>query len=161
MSYLPLFDYNTASEQAKKVYDEHRRPMNKMKLTLLNSVPAFKAVMGWYELYDEAQKFITELDVNLFCYAISFENDCMVCSSYFRKFLSDNGVDFHGMVFTPVQQVLVNFARNVADNPHEVDETQIEELREFFDDEQLVVIVSLAAMMIANNTINTVLDVDL
>ena len=163
MARINPINYSTASEEIKSVHDEYikKAPMNNMKLTLLNNTVAFKALMGFHEVLAEAKTFLGELDANLFCYAISFENDCMVCSSIFKKFLDDLGVEFEGMVFTPVQQALVSFGRNVADNPHEVDEEQIEELKEFFTDEQIVVITSLAAMMVASNIINTVLDVEM
>lgn len=163
MARISPINYSTASEEIKSVHDEYikKAPMNNMKLTLLNNPVAFKALMGFHEVLAEAKTFLGELDANLFCYAISFENDCMVCSSIFKKFLVDMGIEFEGMVFTPVQQALVSFGRNIADNPHEVDEEQIEELKEFFTDEQIVVITSLAAMMIASNIINTVLDVDM
>lgn len=163
MARINPINYNTASEKIKSVYDEYikKAPMNNMKLTLLNNPVAFKTLMGFHEVLAEAKKFLGELDANLFCYAISFENDCMVCSAIFKKFLDDMGIEFEGMVFTPVQQALVSFGRNVADNPHEVYDDQIEELKEFFTDEQIVVITSLAAMMIASNIINTVLDVDM
>ncbi|MBQ3603078.1 MAG: hypothetical protein IJA02_04510 [Clostridia bacterium] len=163
MARINPINYSTASEEIKSVHDEYikKAPMNNMKLTLLNNTVAFKALMGFHEVLAEAKTFLGELDANLFCYAISFENDCMVCSSIFKKFLDDLGIEFEGMVFTPIQQALVSFGRNIADNPHEVDEEQIEELKEFFTDEQIVVITSLAAMMIASNIINTVLDVDM
>ncbi len=163
MARINPINYSTASEEIKSVHDEYikKAPMNNMKLTLLNNTVAFKALMGFHEVLAEAKTFLGELDANLFCYAISFENDCMVCSSIFKKFLDDMGIEFEGMVFTPVQQALVSFGRNIADNPHEVYDDQIEELKEFFTDEQIVVITSLAAMMIASNIINTVLDVDM
>lgn len=163
MARINPINYSTASEEIKSVHDEYikKAPMNNMKLTLLNNTVAFKALMGFHEVLAEAKTFLGELDANLFCYAISFENDCMVCSSIFKKFLDDLSVEFEGMVFTPVQQALVSFGRNIADNPHEVDEEQIEELKEFFTDEQIVVITSLASMMIASNIINTVLDVEM
>lgn len=163
MARINPVDYGTAGEEIKAVHDEYAKkaPMNNMKLTLLNNPVAFKALMGFHDVLAEAKKFLGELDANLFCYAISFENDCMVCSAIFKKFLDDMGVEFEGMVFTPVQQALVSYGRNIADNPHEVDDEQIEELKEFFTDEQVVVITSLAAMMIASNIINTVLDVDM
>lgn len=163
MARINPINYSSASEKIKALHDEYisKAPMNNMKLTLLNNPVAFKALMGFHDVLAEAKTFLAELDVNLFCYAISFENDCMVCSAIFRKFLDDMGIEFEGMIFTPVQQALVSFGRNVADNPHEVYDDQIEELKEFFTDEQIVVITSLAAMMVASNIINTVLDVDM
>ena len=163
MARINPVDYGKSSKEIKAVYDEYikKAPMNSMKLTLLNNPVAFRTLMGFHDVLAEAKTFLGELDANLFCYAISFENDCMVCSAIFKKFLDDMGIEFEGMVFTPVQQALVSFGRNIADNPHEVDDEQVEELKEFFTDEQVVVITALAAMMVASNIINTVLDVDM
>ncbi len=151
-----------ASEKIEKMNDEYSRKvkLNNMKRTLLHNTVAFEALTGFHKLYDEAKGFISELDVNLFCYAISFENDCMVCSEIFKSFLNEQGVDFDTLIMTPEEQALISFGRNIADNPHEVFEDQIEEMKEFFNEEQLVVLTSLAAMMVASNIFNTVLDVE-
>jgi alkylhydroperoxidase family enzyme len=85
----------------------------------------------------------------------------MVCSAVFKSFLDEQGVDFNNLIMTPVEQVLISFGRNIADNPHEVFEDQIEEMKEFFTDEQLVVLTALAAMMVASNIVNTVLEVEI
>lgn len=163
MARIPQIDYNTANEQTKQAHDEHLKVgrMTNMKRTLLNNVPSFKALMEWYTLRDEAAKFLTTLDINLFCYAISAENDCLICSSFFRKLLRDEGIDFDTFSFTQRQQVLISFGRNIVDNPHEIDDEQFAELKELFNDEQIVVLTSFAAIMIATNLINTVLGVEL
>lgn len=163
MARINPVDYNSASEEIRALHDEYaaKIPMNNMKLTLLNNPVAFKALLGFHEVLAEAAAFLGELDANLFCYAISQENDCLVCSGIFRSFLEKNGVDYDTAIFTPQQQALISLGRNIADNPHEVYDEQMEELKEFFTDEQLVVIVSLAAMMIASNIINTVLEVEM
>lgn len=153
----------TAAEKIRKTDDEYLRSikLNGMKRTLLHSTTAFEALSGFHKLCDKAATFLSELDVNLFCYAISDENDCPVCSGIFRSFLDGQGVDLSTLVMTPKQQALISLGRNIADNPHEVYEDQIEEMKEFFTDEQLVVLVSLAAMMVASNIFNTVLDVEM
>lgn len=163
MARIEQIKYETASPQAKAAHDEHLKigKMTNMKRTLLNNVPSFKALMEWYTLRDEAAKFLTSLDISLFCYAISAENSCLICSTFFRKILRDEGVDFESFSFTPVQQALVSFGRNLVDNPHEIDDEQFEDLRGFFNDEQLVVLTSFGAIMIATNLINTALQVDL
>ncbi len=156
-------DYNNASDEIKEVHDEYikKAPMNNMKMTLLHNPVAFKALMGFHEVLAESKKFLGELTANLFCYSISTENDCFVCSQIFKSFLDENGVDLESLVLTPEQHALISFGRNVADNPHEVYDEQMDELKDYFTDEQIVVITSLAAMMVASNIINTVLDVDM
>jgi len=117
--------------------------------------------LGFHYVLAEAKTFLGELTANLFCYSISTENDCAVCSQIFRNFLDENGVDFDTLVLTPQQHALISYGRNIADNPHEVYDEQMDELKEYFSDEQIVVITSLAAMMVASNIINTVLEVDM
>jgi hypothetical protein len=89
MAYISMIDYETASPEARTAHDEHKKIGNitNMKKTLLNSVPAFNALMEWYTLRDEAAKFLTPLEINFFCYAISSENDCLICSTFSEKFL--------------------------------------------------------------------------
>jgi len=163
MARIEPVSVENAAEKIDKLNDEYARKLklNNMKRTLLHNTTAFDALMGFHKLCDEAKSFLSELDVNLFCYAISFENDCMVCSAVFKSFLDEQGVDFDTLIMTPVEQALISFGRIIADNPHEVFDDQIEELREFFSDEQIVVLTSLAAMMVASNIINTVLDVEI
>ena len=163
MARVPQIDYETAPEAVKQAHDDHLKVgrMTNMKRTLLNNVPSFKALMEWYTLRDEAAKFLSPLDINLFCYAISAENDCLICSSFFRKILRDEGIDFDSFSFTQKQQALISFGRNMVDNPHEIDEEQFDEMKALFNDEQLVVLTAFGAIMIATNLINTVLRVDL
>ncbi len=120
MARIPQIDYDSAPAEVKKAHDEHMKigRMTNMKRTLLNNVPSFKALMEWYTLRDEAAKFLTSLEINLFSYAISAENDCLICSTFFRKILRDEGIEFEEFSFTPRQQALVSFGRIIADNPH-------------------------------------------
>ena len=163
MARVEQIDYGTAPQEVKAAHDEHLKigKMTNMKRTLLNNVPSFKALMEWYTLRDEAAKFLSPLDINLFCYAISAENDCLICSTFFRKILRDEGIDFDTFSFTEKEQALISFGRNIVDNPHEIDDEQFEEMKHLFNDEQLVVLTSFAAIMVATNLINTVLRVDL
>ena len=163
MARINPVDLNSASEKIKAVHDEYKTkvPMNNMKLTLLNNPVSFRVLNGFHDVVAEAKIFLDELTVNLFCYAISTENDCAVCSQIFRNFLDENGVDYDTLVMTPEQYALISYGRNIADNPHEVYDEQMDELKEYFTDEQIVVITALAAMMVASNIINTVLEVDM
>ena len=56
MSFLPMTEYESSSEEVKREYEDqiarHGRITN-MKRTLLHNVPAFKAYMEWYTLYDQ------------------------------------------------------------------------------------------------------------
>ena len=74
MARIPMVEYETASLQVKKEYDDqiakHGRITN-MKKTLLNNIPSFKALMEWYTLRDELALFLDDFSINIFSYAIS------------------------------------------------------------------------------------------
>ena len=56
MAYISMMDYDNAPEEARAAHDAHAKigRITNMKRTLLNSVPAFHALMEWYTLRDEA-----------------------------------------------------------------------------------------------------------
>ena len=163
MAYVSMIDYDTAPEEVKKAHDEHLKigKMTNMKRTLLNNVPSFKALMEWYTLRDEAAKFLSSLEINFFCYAISAENDCLICSNFFRKILRDENIDFDSFMFTPRQELLIAFGRAMVTDPHNVGDDLFSELKKEFTDEQIVVLTAFGAIMIATNLINTTLHVEL
>jgi len=163
MAYISMIDYETASPEARAAHDEHKKigKITNMKKTLLNSVPAFNALMEWYTLRDEAAKFLTPLEINFFCYAISSENDCLICSTFFRKILRDENIDFNNFSFTDRQQLLISYGRGLVKNPHEIDPDIFTRLKELFTQEQIVLLTAFGAIMIATNLINSALKVEL
>lgn len=90
MSFLPMTEYESSSEEVKREYEDqiakHGRITN-MKRTLLHNVPAFKAYMEWYTLYDQLVPVIGDRAISLFSHAISEGNECLICSIFFRKYL--------------------------------------------------------------------------
>lgn len=164
MSYLSLTDYETASPEARAEFDDqiekHGRITN-MKRTLLHNVPAFKAYMEWYTLRDLMIPFLDERAISIFAHAISTGNECLICSTFFRKILMDAGDDPDDLILSDVEKLLVDFGAAITRNPHGVPEEIYESLKERFTDEQLVLIISFAGIMIATNTFNTVAKVPL
>lgn len=163
MPYIPMIDYDTASDEVKAAHDAHLKVgrMTNMKRTLLNSVPAFNALMEWYTLRDEAAKFLEPLDINLFCYSISNTNECMICTLFFKKILIDAGLDLATFEFSPRQQLLVDFGKALVSNPKGIGDTMFARLKEVFSDEQIVLLTAFGAIMIATNLINSSLKVPL
>ena len=97
MSYISKIDPETAGEKEKEVIRNHLAQgyrLTNEKLTLLHNAEAFKAIEdSSYSLDRELQRLIGKRAGDFFEYAISEENDCLVCSTYFRKLLKDNGID--------------------------------------------------------------------
>ncbi|HHU43312.1 MAG: hypothetical protein QM214_04615 [Bacillota bacterium] len=164
MPRIPIVEYQNACLEAKIEYSKqiakHGRITN-MKKTLLHNVPAFKALMEWYTLRDEAAKFLNDFDINAFCHAISTHNNCLICSTFFRRLLIDAGYDPDNLVFEEKTQLLIDFGRACVNNPNTVDDELFQKLKKYFTDSQIVLLTAFAGMMIATNLINNVLDVEL
>ncbi|MBR2731620.1 MAG: carboxymuconolactone decarboxylase family protein [Clostridia bacterium] len=164
MSYLPMTEYETASAEVRREYDDqiarHGRITN-MKRTLLQNVPAFKAYMEWYTLYDLLQPKLGDRALSLFSLAISTGNDCLICSTFFRKILIDNGDDPDDPQLSDTERLLVKFGAAITADPHNIPKQIYEALKEKFDDETIVLLIAFAGIMYATNLFNTVAKVPL
>jgi alkylhydroperoxidase family enzyme len=164
MSLLPFTEYDTASPEVKREYDDQiakNGRVTNMKRTLLHNVPAFKAYMEWYTLKDLLVPFIGERAVSLFSYAISAQNDCLICSTFFRKILIDDGDDPDNPVLSETEKLLMDFGRAMTKAPNAVPEDIYKKLRAQFNTEQLVLLISFAGIMSATNIFNMVAKIPL
>ena len=82
-----------------------------MKRTLLNSLPAFQALMEWYPLRDTVQPFLGARLTVLFAHAISAETDCLICSTFFRRILIEDGEDPDRLELDEREAAVVEFGR--------------------------------------------------
>ncbi len=143
-----------------EVVREHGRITN-MKRTLLHSLPAFHALMEWYPLRDTVQPFLGERLTNLFAHAISAENDCLVCSTFFRRILIESGENPDRFALDEREQAVVEFGRQLAKPHARVPDGLFARLAAAFTDEQIVALTAFGALMVATNVFNNALDVDL
>lgn len=164
MAYISKVEYETASEEVKKLIDEqikdHGRITN-MKLTLLHSIPAYHALMEWFPLEKTIEEFLGERAVNIFCYAISTKNDCLLCSTYFTKILKELNIDFSTFEFTEEENILINYGKAIVADANNVPKEIFEDMKKHWNEEQIIAITAFATIMIATNLINKVLKVDL
>ena len=109
---------------------------------------------------EELQRLIGKRAGDFFEYAISEENDCLVCSTYFRKLLKDNGIDFDNFQFTKKEELLISFGRALAKDPKNIPDEIYTELKEEFTEEEIVVITAMGVLMVANNYFNDILKVE-
>ena len=143
-----------------EVIREHGRITN-MKRTLLHSPPAFHALMEWYVLRDTVQPFLGERLVNLFAHAISSENDCLICSTFFRRILLESGENPDRFALDEREAAVVEFGRELAKPFARVPDELFARLAAMFTDEQMVALTAFGALMVATNVFNNALDVDL
>lgn len=132
-----------------------------MKRTLARSPVALRALMQWYDLKAEAQRFLGERPTLVFVHAISAETDCLICSTFFRRILIDAGEDPDSLTLDPREEILVAFGRQLVKAPNEVSDALYESLASFLDPEQIVTLTTFGALMIATNVFNNALRVDL
>ncbi len=135
--------------------------MTNMKRTLLHSLPAFRALMEWYPLRDTVQPFLGPRLTNLFAHAISSENDCLVCSTYFRRILTESGEDPDQFALDERERAVVQFGRCLAQPFGRVPDGLYAQLAALFTDEQIVALTAFGAMMVGTNVFNNALGVDL
>ena len=132
-----------------------------MKATLLHSLPAFDALMTWYDLRDTVQPFLGERLTDLFSHAISAGTDCLICSTYFRRALTEAGEDPDGLELDEREQIVIEFGQCLAQPFARVPDDLFARLATLFDDEQIVALTAFGAMMVATNVFNNALEVDL
>jgi alkylhydroperoxidase family enzyme len=164
MPIIKITDYDTTDEVVKRRYDDQIRKhgrITNMKRTLLNHPQAFDVYMQWYDLRDSLTSFISEDAATYFAYAISTGNDCLICATFFRKILIDAGKNPDELQLTENEQLLVDFGRAIAQNPHNVSDAIYEKLRALYNDQQITLLIAFAGIMVATNLFNTVAQVDL
>jgi alkylhydroperoxidase family enzyme len=164
MSRVPQIDYAEAREDAREAHDAHLRAQGRitnMKRTLLQSVPSFHALMEWYPLRDAVRPFLGDRLTTIYAHAISSEESCLICDTFFRRILIDSGEDPDRLVLNDVEREVVAYGRALAHSPHRVPDEVWAPLARRFNHEQLVALTAFGALMIATNVINNALKVPL
>ena len=164
MAYISQLKYEDADEKTRKVIDDwvsRHGPLTNMKETLIHSIPAFHALMEWFPLEEEIESFLGERAVNFFCYAISTENDCLLCGMFFKKILDDEGISFDDFAFTEEEEILIDYGRAIVKDANKVDPEIFDRMKAHWTEEQIVAITAFATIMIATNLINKTLQIEL
>jgi hypothetical protein len=163
MSVIPLPEWDELSQEAREFYEEriktHGRVTNMVKM-LLYSMPAFRA-LEFYPVRNVLMDIIGPRATYLFCYAISMEDECIICTTYHAKLLKEMGIKAEDFEFTDVEKVLIDYGRALVRNPNNIDERIYAELKRLFTKEQIVLITAVGCRMIASNLFNNALKVDL
>lgn len=154
-----------APAEVRSAIEEHLRQgyrLTNEKRTLLHNVTAFEALEAQsYAVDRELQRLVGKRAADFFEYAISVENDCIVCTTYFGKLLRSMGItDFENFAFTPEEELMIEYGRAIVRNPKQIPDELFARLQAAFDDETIVVMTTMAVLMIANNVFNDTLQVD-
>src|SRR3954449_9067692 len=157
MPRIPPVDLDSAPPDARAAAEAHVRTharMTNMKRTLLQSQPAFQALMEWYPLRDTVQPFLGERLTTLFAHAISAETDCLICSTFFRRMLIQTGENPERLKLDERETAVVEFGRALAVSPFRVPDEVYQRLTTHFQRSQIVAMTAFAALMVATNVFN-------
>jgi hypothetical protein len=164
VTWIEPLDEHSAPEESRSVAAAHAATggrMTNMKWTLARHPAALTALLQWYPLHDEVLPFLGERRVWLFCHAISSEADCLICSTFFRRLLADAGEDPDALELDELDELVIDFGRRLAADPHTVDEELRGRLDQHFDEAQIVLLSAFGAIMVATNVFNDALGVPL
>ena len=147
-------------QELERQIAEHGRATN-MKRTLAHSPAALRAFMQWYDLHAEVVGFLGSRSAMLFAHAISSQTDCLICSTFFRRWLTEAGENPDALRLDPREEALVEYGLQLARDANAVSDELFAKLRAFLDDRQLVLLTAFGGVMIATNVFNNALRVDL
>lgn len=164
MSRAGLATYETLTGALRAAWEEEKRVrghVTNMKRTLLLSGPAYGAYMGWYPLWDELVALVGARAAAIFAHAISSRNGCVLCTVYFRRELMEAGISPEAFAPSADEALLMSLAEAMIEDRNHINDELWDDLSARFDATGVVNIIGFAGMMIAVNTFNSALAVDL
>ncbi len=164
MARVGFVDYENASGEVKQAYDkliQKNGLVTHMKQVLLNDLTSFEAYQSWYPLYEKLIAFTGELGAEVLCYAISTQNECLLCSVYFRKVFIEKGYTFEELDLSEKDKLLAAFGSAIAKDPNSLSDELFAALRKHFTSPQIVVLTAFSGQMIATNVFNSALQIEL
>ena len=163
MTRIAPADPATAPQASRTLADAHEATgarMTNMKWTAARSPETLAMLLTWYPLFDRIAAFLGERRAQLLAHSISDRNDCLVCSTYFRRILIDAGEDPGALQLDADDELIVELGRTLADDPH-IGDDLYGRLAERYSEQQLVELVGFGAIMVATNVFNDALGVPL
>lgn len=164
MTRIAPTDPATAPEASRALADAHEAAgarMTNMKWTAARSPETLAMLLTWYPLFDRIAGFLGERRAQLLSYAISERNECLICSTYFRRILIDAGEDPGALSLDDEDELIIALGRTLADDPHGVDDDLYGRLAARYDEQQIVELVGFGAIMVATNVFNDALGIPL
>ena len=135
--------------------------MTNMKWTAARSPETLAMLLSWYPLFDRIAEFVGERRAQLLAHAISDQNECLICSTFFRRILIDAGEDPSDLRLDEEDELMIALGRTLAVDPHGVDDALYDRLAARYDEEQIVALIGFGAIMVATNVFNDALGVPL
>lgn len=164
MTRIAPADPASAPEASRAIAAEHEAAgarMTNMKWTAARSPETLAMLLTWYPLFDRVAGFLGERRAQLLAHAISDRNECLVCSTFFRRILIDAGEDPGALRLDAEDELMIELGRVLADDPHGVGDDLHGRLAARYDERQIVELIGFGAIMVATNVFNDALGVPL
>ena len=146
----------------KEAYEDLKAKgkLTNMKGYMLQDIGVFEAFMGWYPAWESLVKTVGQKDAVILAHAVSTTNSCLLCSLFFISDLKALGLDPASLELDEKEELLVALGQQIVKDPTKVTDEQIDALRKYFTDKEIIIIVGFAAQMMATNNFNSVLRVE-
>src|SRR3954451_2830072 len=119
-----------------------------MKRTLAHSPVALRSLMTWYDLHSEVVAFLGKRATTLFAHAISVQTQCLICSTFFRRWLTESGEGPDHLVLDDRESALVAYGAQLARDANAVSDDVYANLARHLEPHQVVTLTAFAGLMI-------------
>lgn len=147
-----------AEDHAELVRRDH---VTNMQRTLIRDRATYRAYDAWHLSWARLVEVVGERAAMVLAHAVSETNECQLCSLYFVADLRELGIDPHDYHATEEEELLTDLARAVVPDPNGVPDDLFARLAGCHSAEEVVVIVGFIGQMIATNTFNSLIGVDI
>ncbi|MCH3987146.1 MAG: hypothetical protein LKG56_00595 [Lachnospiraceae bacterium] len=160
----------TASAEAKEIIDKYKIDLNNCShktVVELNNPTVFKCVeLNAWDMDDEVKKKVGGRYADIIEASVSWNNHSVICTNAYARLLKDrydidikNDPDF-ARKFDAKDQVVWDLGAAIAKDIHSVGKDLQRRLKEQFTDEQIIVLVGMASITEADNTFESVMDIE-
>ena len=168
MAWITPVTFETASDEAKEIITKHGINLQKaLKGSYeLNNACVFRCLeMNAWDMDDEVKAKVGGRYADLLETAVSVTNGSRNCMRYFTGIVKERyGIDVAGdpdfkQKFDEKDALVWDFGAAVAADMHGISEELRARMKEMFTTEQIVVLTGMAALMCADNTFESVLEI--
>lgn len=135
-------------------------PLNNLTRILAHSRLSLDVYMQWQPLYREVSSIVGFRAAYLYAFVISETVGSTFYRDLFRVVIIDNGEDPDNLELSEIDQDLLSFGAEIAENNGHIAEITYDRLRGQYTDKELVTLVAFAGQMIAASIFNNVLGIN-
>ena len=148
MSWIEPVTYETAPDAVKEYLDKngHQNLTRSRKIAwqLKNYVVYDTVEENAWRMDAEVQKLVGKRYGDLLEYTIAVLSHSSICTEYYTKCLTDQGIHPDKPDYTEKDEAVIHFATAVVQNNGQIPETVRTALHKYFDEEQIAVLAGMA-----------------